>query len=203
MKNLITVLLLLTSLCCKAQGDMSKRHEFYLGVGMLNVLLDDHYDKLTKNIPYHSESDCFGIPVNLSLDYKYRLTKRFSVGAAFGFTSETNNNYFAYPNETTGTQREEKGYVKSYMMFALPEISYTWFISDNGIFRAYSGAGLGMALFTDRSTVPQIECDKTRTKLAYNLTLAGIAVGGERIKFFGEINGGCKGMLTAGMLVRF
>lgn len=203
MKNLITMMMLLTSLCCQAQGDMSKRHEFYLGAGMLNALQDKHYDDLTKNIPYNGESDCFGIPVNLSLDYKYRLTKRLSVGAALGFTSETYNDFIAYSNENNVASSEEKGHAKSYMIFALPEISYTWFISDNGILRAYSGAGLGLALFKDKSTVPKFECDKTRAQLAYNLTLAGMAIGGERIKFFGEFNGGCKGMLTAGMLVRF
>ena len=199
----LIALLLLTPLCCQAQNNIGKRHEFYFGVGMLNLLLQDHYDEKTKDIPYNAESECFAIPVNLSFDYKYRLTKRFSVGAALGFTNETNDDYYDYHAGNAVESPEEKGYYKSYMMFAMPEISYTWFISDNGIFRAYSGAGLGLALFKDKSTVPLFECNKTRTDLAYNLTFAGMAIGGERIKFFGEFNGGCKGMLTAGMVVRF
>lgn len=199
----ITALLLLTSLCSQAQEDMGKRHELYFGIGMLNALQDDHYDKITKDIPYNAESDCFGISVNLSLDYKYRMTKRFSIGAALGFTNETYDDFYDYHDGNAEEGPEEKGYYKSYMMFAMPEISYTWFISDNGVFRAYSGAGLGLALFKNKSTVPQFECNKTRAELAYNLTIAGMAIGGERFKFFGEFNGGCKGMLTAGILVRF
>lgn len=199
----IMALLLLTSLCSQAQEKLTKRHELYFGVGMLNTQFNDHYDKQTKDIPYDSDSECFDIPLNLSFDYKYRLTKRFSVGISLGFTNEINDDYFAYSESTTNIKNENQGYYKSYMMFAMPEISYTWFISDNGIFRAYSGAGAGLVIFKDKSTVSGFECDKTKTRLAYNLTVAGMAIGGESIKFFGEFNGGCKGLLTAGMLVRF
>ena len=39
--------------------------------------------------------------------------------------------------------------------------------------------------------------------LGYNVTLVGISLGGERIRYFNEFNAGCKSMLTAGLLVRF
>lgn len=73
--------------------DIGKRHELYFGVGLLNLYVIDKHDKLTKPIPYDSEFQCFAIPVHIGIDYKYRLSKRFSVGASIGITDSAFSNY--------------------------------------------------------------------------------------------------------------
>ena len=75
--------------------------------------------------------------------------------------------------------------------------------SGYGIFRAYSGAGLGLALLKEKVTVPGFECNRTKADLGYNVTLVGMSLGGESFRYFCEWNAGCKSMLTAGLLVRF
>lgn len=205
----LTTLLLFVSLCSQAQKEMNKRHEIYFGMGLFNTYLSDKYDKLTQDIPYYSEGECFDIPINLSLDYKYRLTKRISVGATMGFTNDRNNRYDPLYSDIEMTKSDSKdaqfydmGESNAYMTYIIPEVSYTWFLSDNRIFRMYSGAGLGLALLKEKITVPKFECDKTSAKFAYNVTCIGLSVGGESFKFFSELNIGCKGAYTVGLLVR-
>ena len=194
----IATLLLITSLDCQAQEKMNKRHELYFGLGMLNSFISHYSDKLTDPIKYASDDDCFAVPINFDLDYKYRLTPRFSIGGTIGFCNGEHHNYTDF-----GEDYYDIGESDISMLYAMPSISYTWFKSDNGIFRAYSGAGLGIALLKEKIDLPNQQYDKTNAKIAYNVTLAGLSVGGESFKFFAEMNGGCKGMMSAGLLVRF
>lgn len=85
----------------------------------------------------------------------------------------------------------------------MPTASFMWYKSDNGIFRTYSGIGAGLALVKEVVTAPGYECDKTPAKWAYNATIIGMEIGGQRLKFFSEFNIGCKGLFTSGMVVRF
>ena len=62
---------------------------------------------------------------------------------------------------------------------------------------------MGLALLKEKVTVPGFECNRTKADLGYNVTLVGISLGGERIRYFNELNAGCKSTLTAGLLVRF
>lgn len=181
--------------------DIGKRHELYFGVGLLNLYVIDKHDKLTKPIPYDSEFQCFAIPVHIGIDYKYRLSKRFSVGASIGITDSAFSNY-VNSDDVTDLERF-CGDSSLSCMYAIPSITYTWFTSGYGIFRAYSGAGLGLALLKEKVTVPGFECNRTKADLGYNVTLVGISLGGERIRYFNELNAGCKSTLTAGLLVRF
>ena len=181
--------------------DIGKRHELYFGVGLLNLYVIDKHDKLTKPIPYDSEFQCFAIPVHIGIDYKYRLSKRFSVGASIGITDSAFSNY-VNSDDVTDLERF-CGDSSLSCMYALPAITYTWFISGYGIFRAYSGAGLGLALLKEKVTVPGFECNRTKADLGYNVTLVGMSLGGESFRYFCEWNAGCKSMLTAGLLVRF
>lgn len=128
-----------TSLSSKQ--DIGKRHELYFGVGLFNFYVIDKHGKLTSPIPYNSETECFSVPVHLGIDYKFRLSKRFLVGASIGFTSSEGCDYVdssVEPSEPCGSSRVSCKYV-------IPTITYTWFTSGYGIFRAYSGAGLGLA----------------------------------------------------------
>lgn len=193
----IMVLVSIFPLESQAQEEMNKRHELYFGLGLLNSFIDHHNDKLTEPITYDSDDECFSVPVNFDLDYKYRLTPRFSVGGSIGYTS-VHNNYMDF-----GEDYYDIGESSISMLYAVPSISYTWFKSDNGIFRAYSGAGLGIALLKEKIDLPNQQYDKTKAKIASYVTLAGLAVGGESFKFFAEMNGGCKGLMNAGLLVRF
>lgn len=180
--------------------DIGKRHELYFGVGLLNLYVIDKHDKLTKPIPYNSgDSECFAIPVHLGIDYKYRLTKQISVGASVGFITSEWCNYV----DDTVEPSEPRGNSDLSCMYAIPSITYTWFTSGYGIFRAYSGAGLGLALLKEKVTVPGFECNRTKADLGYNVTLVGMSLGGESFRYFCEWNVGCKSMLTAGLLVRF
>lgn len=188
-----------TSLSSKQ--DIGKRHELYFGVGLLNLYVIDKHDKLTKPIPYDSEFQCFAIPVHIGIDYKYRLSKRFSVGASIGITDSAFSNY-VNSDDVTDLERF-CGDSSLSCMYALPAITYTWFTSGYGIFRAYSGAGLGLALLKEKVTVPGFECNRTKADLGYNVTLVGMSLGGESFRYFCEWNAGCKSMLTAGLLVRF
>lgn len=182
--------------------DIGKRHELYFGVGLLNLYVIDKHDKLTKPIPYSGgDSECFAIPVHIGIDYKYRLSKRFSVGASIGITDSAFSNY-VNSDDVTDLERF-CGDSSLSCMYAIPSITYTWFTSGYGIFRAYSGAGLGLALLKEKVTVPGFECNRTKADLGYNVTLVGISLGGERIRYFNELNAGCKSTLTAGVLVRF
>ena len=181
--------------------DIGKRHELYFGVGLLNLYVIDKHDKLTKPIPYDSEFQCFAIPVHIGIDYKYRLSKRFSVGASIGITDSAFSNY-VNSDDVTDLERF-CGDSSLSCMYAIPSITYTWFTSGYGIFRAYSGAGLGLALLKEKVTVPGFECNRTKADLGYNVTLVGMSLGGERIRCFNEFNAGCKSMLTAGLLVKF
>lgn len=137
--------------------DIGKRHELYFGVGLLNLYVIDKHDKLTKPIPYDSEFQCFAIPVHIGIDYKYRLSKRFSVGASIGITDSAFSNY-VNSDDVTDLERF-CGDSSLSCMYALPAITYTWFTSGYGIFRAYSGAGLGLALLKEKVTVPGFECN--------------------------------------------
>lgn len=189
-----------TSLSSKQ--DIGKRHELYFGVGLLNLYVIDKHDKLTKPIPYSGgDSECFAIPVHLGIDYKYRLSKRFSVGASIGITDSAFSNY-VNSDDVTDLERF-CGDSSLSCMYAIPSITYTWFTSGYGIFRAYSGAGLGLALLKEKVTVPGFECNRTKADLGYNVTLVGMSLGGESFRYFCEWNVGCKSMLTAGLLVRF
>lgn len=180
--------------------DIGKRHELYFGVGLLNLYVIDKHDKLTKPIQYNTEDgECFSIPVHLGIDYKYRLTKQISVGASVGFITSEWCNYV----DDTVEPSEPRGNSDLSCMYALPAITYTWFTSGYGIFRAYSGAGLGLALLKEKVTVPGFECNRTKADLGYNVTLVGMSLGGESFRYFCEWNAGCKSMLTAGLLVRF
>lgn len=181
--------------------DIGKRHELYFGVGLLNLYVIDKHDKLTKPIPYDSEFQCFAIPVHIGIDYKYRLSKRFSVGASIGITDSAFSNY-VNSDDVTDLERF-CGDSSLSCMYAIPSITYTWFTSGYGIFRAYSGAGLGLALLKEKVTVPGFECNRTKADLGYNVTLVGMSLGGESFRYFCEWNVGCKSMLTAGLLVRF
>lgn len=181
--------------------DIGKRHELYFGVGLLNLYVIDKHDKLTKPIPYDSEFQCFAIPVHIGIDYKYRLSKRFSVGASIGITDSAFSNY-VNSDDVTDLERF-CGDSSLSCMYAIPSITYTWFTSGYGIFRAYSGAGLGLALLKEKVTVPGFECNRTKADLGYNVTLVGMSLGGESFRYFCEWNAGCKSMLTAGLLVRF
>lgn len=195
---IIMALLSIFSLNGLAQEKMNKRHELYFGLGMLNSFISHYSDKMTEPIKYNSDGECFGIPINFDLDYKYRLTPRFSVGGTIGFCNGEHNDYMDF-----GEDYYDIGESDISMLYAMPSISYTWFKSDNGIFRAFSGAGLGIALLKEKINLPNQQYDKTNAKIAYNVTLAGLSVGGESFKFFAEMNGGCKGMMSAGLLVRF
>lgn len=203
---LLGILLVMGVFMTRAQSslqrklDIGKRHELYFGVGLLNLYVIDKHDKLTKPIPYSGgDSECFAIPVHIGIDYKYRLSKKVSVGASVGFTTSEWCNYV----DDTVEPSEPRGNSDLSCMYALPAITYTWFTSGYGIFRAYSGAGLGLALLKEKVTVPGFECNRTKADLGYNVTLVGISLGGERIRYFNEFNAGCKSMLTAGFLVRF
>ncbi len=182
-----------------SKQDIGKRHELYFGVGLLNLYVIDKHDKLTKPISYKGEAECFAIPVHIGMDYKYRLSKKISVGASIGLTSSAWCHYMDDSVESS----EIYGSSDLSCMYAIPTVTYTWFTSGYGIFRAYSSAGLGLALLKEKVTVPDFECNRTKADLGYNVTLVGMSLGGESVRYFCEFNAGCKSMLTAGLLIRF
>lgn len=139
----------------------------------------------------------------MSLDYKYRLTKRWAVGISIGFAGNESTTYTDGTYDLSDVSSTNYGTSSASLVYAIPTITYTWFQSDNGIFRMYSGAGAGLALLKEKIDVVGFECDRTKADLAYNVTMFGMSVGGQHIKYFWEMNAGCKGLLTAGLEVRF
>ncbi len=188
----------MTSLKANAQEKLSKRHELYFGVGAGCTQLDHYMDKRTAQIPYDPDNyvDC-GIDigaVGLSLDYKYRLNKRFSTGISVG----CNYNSDGY-SDSVG---KDGSIYEATFVYTMPTLTYTWYQTDNEWFRVYSAVGLGAAFLHEHMDVAEYQLRKNSLKLAYNATYAGISVGGQHVKFFSEFSAGCKNIFTLGMEVR-
>ena len=199
-KAIVLAILSFISVCSQAQEpEEDQRHEFYFGLGLGNSFLDYYSDRQTEPEVYKEniDGDCWGIPTNFNFEYRYKLTKRISVGGSIGYTTGSHSNYIE-----ANSMYKVIGSSDLSAYYVMPCASFTWFKSDNGIFRAYSGAGLGLALLREKADLPRYAYTKVEAKLAYNVTMAGLSVGGQHFKFFAEMNGGCKGMLLAGLLVR-
>lgn len=181
-----------------AQEKLGKRHELYFSAGGGNTMLTDNMNKRTDKISYSPKSniDC-GIdcgPIGCSLDYKYRLTKRFSTGISIGYSYDSEGY-----SESTG---KDGSIYEASLTYTMPSLSYTWYKTDNERFRIYSGVGLGFAFLHENVNVAEYQVHANSLKLAYNATFAGITVGGQHVKFFSEFNYGCKNIFTLGMEVR-
>lgn len=149
--------------------------------------------------------------VMVSLHYDYRLTERLSVGLTGGWAVAQSNYHDYVVDETlfwfipvkTHTTADLR--MKSRVLYVGPTARYEWFRSRNGVIGAYSGLSVGVVKRTFKAgwRVPDATPDECHTKwrLGYQLTPLGLELGGEHLRFFGEVGYGQQCVATFGLRV--
>ena len=178
------------------------RHEIRTGFGVGD---EPHLHSVQHSYvrDYHLEPGTGDIGVSTQclswivyLEYFCHLGKRWAVGVSVGggIGWEAAHVPEVYPNITVD--------MKSRSYFAMPVVKYTWY--GHNRFRLYSKAGLGARYYRldvtcDTQSFPEIH--EKNVKLSYQLSVAGVEVGGERMRGFVELGYGMQGIFNFGILL--
>ena len=181
-----------------------QRHDIQIGIGdpILPALATGHVIGFRKDY-YHqpTAADWFGPDLykcvfwtpNISVGYKYRLTKWFWIGATVSYTGLFDVYYDRVTNEKVSTQSD-------HIITVMPSVRFSWI--NKKYVTLYSGLSLGYALdiFQHKSkTDPYIGCGHGAL---FQLTAVGIHVG-RKWYGFTEIGFGIQGFIQAGFGYNF
>ena len=229
-KSIFVLLLLAMPTFCLAGSDKDdrsfRRHEFSASLGFganpadkeVNNALDKHYI----HRDWYGDGECGDILgesfAMLNLEYNYRLTKQWAIGAIMGW-GRASEGYYRFPNEhLSDFPTEEDRYstredadMTSKVFYVAPSLRYAWFL--RGKFRLYSRLAVGaMRQHTSfkvtrweenkpSTKLTDASSDEVKWKLAYQLTPVGFDFGIEPIRVYSELGYGCRGVFTIGVRV--
>lgn len=226
MKEVLICLLTLLPVITAAQE--TRRHEVGISVGCgpndADMKVNDMIDLLSDKYQMEEDYvDCglFGITHGtVSVDYLYRLSLRWAAGGLFGWGYGGGN--FAdynFPDDPQPDNPTDNAYFPSFRtghllsrsFYLLPFARYSWYVTDNRVFRCYSKVALGyMRQVCDfrpnRDTNPQHVEElksiyRTYQRFTFHVTVGGIEFGRQRIRLYSELGYGCQGFLNVGMKV--
>ena len=226
MKILLFFLLCLASINSRAQE--LRRHEVGICVGSgpndadmkLYHMLDILKDRYQLEEDYTISGPFCMIHHTISVDYLYHLSHRWAIGGLFGWAyangDVSQNGYDDLSEQPTppspdNSRSFREGHLISRSFYVLPFARYSWYVTDNQVFRCYSKIALGFMRQvndfrpeTDREgrlvggMQPIFRTDR---KLTFQFTLGGIEFGNQRIRLYSECGYGCQGMFNVGMKV--
>ena len=202
------------------------RHEINATVGFGPNQVDHSTKRFVDDIiqPMHMETntecgDIFGDSYIIGkLEYHYRLNRKWDIGglAAWGKSSEnyTDEYYYAteqHKREHLGTVTY--GYPNCRSFTLAPSVRYTWY--ETRTYRLFSRVSLGVmrhhlqfdieewkfgnANQPHGTIVREESMEKTKWRMAYQLSPIGISVGAGPIKFAVEVGYGCLGVCNIGL----
>ncbi|MBO4607277.1 MAG: hypothetical protein J5682_05210 [Prevotella sp.] len=207
------------------------RHEINVSLGLGSNQADRStkrfVDDIIQPLDMGREGECgdiFGDSYFVGkLEYHYRLNRKWDIGAmaAWGISSESYTNRYYYmdeqhENETPGTYTD--GYSKCRSFSFAPSVRYTWY--ETRTYRLFSRVSLGMMRnhfkfdmeewregnenMSRGSIIREESIDKTKWRMAYQLSPIGIIVGGSSpLRFVAEVGYGCLGVCNIGLAFCF
>ena len=202
------------------------RHEINVSLGLGINQADrptKHFvDDLIQPLNMEVEGECgdiFGDSYIVGkLEYYYRLNRKWDIGAMFawGYSSETYTNRYDYSEEQHQYENLDiftDGYSKCRSFSLAPLVRYTWY--ETRTYRLFSRVSLGMMRnhlqFDKRewgkrgenehsgSIVREESFDKTKWRIAYQLSPIGVSVGAGPMQFIAELGYGCLGVCNIGL----
>ncbi|MCI6619772.1 MAG: hypothetical protein MSD82_13075 [Prevotella sp.] len=226
MKEVLICLLTLLPVIAAAQE--TRRHEVGISIGCgpndadmkVNNMIDLLSDKYQMEEDF-TDSGLFGITHGtVSVDYLYRFSHRWAAGGLFGWGYGGGNfadyNFPDNPQTDNPTDKTyflpfRTGHLLSRSFYMLPFARYSWYVTDNRVFRCYSKVALGYMrqvcdFRPDRDMNPQ-RVDELKSiyhtyqRFTYHVTVGGIEFGHQRIRLYSELGYGCQGFLNVGMKV--
>lgn len=83
-----------------------------------------------------------------------------------------------------------------HIFYVMPQVRYSWFLSDNGIVRLYSAAAAGIAF--QKTTYDNDPGDKPQVVwhdrcFSFQATAIGLSLGGQHVRFNTEAGYGIRG----------
>ena len=197
MKRTILGVLLLACVNVQAQEKTLPQHEIAISYGYPTIAFmpsqnnDPHCDTF-KDAWYGKEKE-FG---PLSIEYYHRSSRLLSVGGIFTLINQKKDI----------TQNNQKiGHHSETYYSLMPAIKLSWLRGE--CVALYSKAALGVCVrpSTEKGVdTEDVKVDNTNFKVGpiYHLSLLGIEVGG-RLRAFGELGFGVKGVYSAGLRYQF
>ena len=216
----------------KAQNLPTKypRHEINVSLGFginqadrpTKHFVDDFIQPLNMEVEGEC-GDIFGDSYIVGkLEYYYRLNRKWDIGAMFawGYSSETYTNRYDYSEELHQYENLDTftdGYSKCRSFSLAPLVRYTWY--ETRTYRLFSRVSLGMMRnhlqFDKRewgkrgenehsgSIIREESFNKTKWRVAYQLSPIGVSVGAGPMRFIAELGYGCLGVCNIGLGVSF
>ena len=134
----------------------------------------------------------------IGVDYYYKLSKRWSIGANFTFEELKKDVSYDKNRTVAGNSKN------NYFTF-MPQTRFSY-LNNNGI-ELYSGLSLGASLRAEKFTPSKNETtlegeDSSQLFLAFQANLLGIRVG-KKLGGFAELGFGNKGVINAGVSYKF
>lgn len=211
--------------CITLQAQEMRHHEVGISIGCgpndadtkVNDMLDILSDKYQMEEDFTQSGPFCMVHSTISIDYLYHLSRRWAVGGLFGWGyagGNFNGNVPSWPSSPQAPNGPDdfpifrEGHLISRSFYILPFARFSWYVTDNQVFRCYSKLAIGfMKQVNDfRPSADQNEQQigdlkpiyRIDRRLTFQVAVGGIEFGNQRIRLYSEMGYGCQGILTVG-----
>jgi hypothetical protein len=190
MKNLSSKIILMVILALPCWAQDKGKSEITASYGMLpsENTFGNAWMRFSNIVP-HGNRDLTTRRGTVFVSYKYFVSDRFAVGAATGFNGYANESNFRYTDFTR---------FDAQTLTVAGEV--TWFFIRKPGIKLYTMTGVG--IYTMKASVDGYDAATTTNGISAQVTPLGIRFG-KKIGVFTELGYGYKGIINAGLSIKF